>query len=163
MKKETNKYAYERFGCSAQRIGQAVLDIVSSSPPSYTVEDILDELGKDWLDLIRQRAEEGKLVRESPFYILSLLNKDLGQFEVDNVLKHSARHFQYEKSMKDVMSAHPSSVKNLFKVDVKNGEISLEWSLPGWEDCRSIMKNPSIYDPQLVKWVSEIIASFSPE
>lgn len=158
MVKEKGKYSYDRFESKGQRVGQAVMDILKD-PEEYQVEEILEELGKDWLDLIRQRAEEGKGKLQSPFYVLSLMKKALGQFGVANVLTHSARSFQTEFSMEKVMSAHPNATKTMFKIDTKAGEISLLWTVPGWEECRSVMKNPQIYDPQLVNWVSSCVSS----
>jgi hypothetical protein len=155
------RYTYDKRGVKASRVGQAVVDILSQKQPDYTAEEILDQLGKDWLDLIRQRAEEGKKAFEGPFFILSLLKKELGHMGVDNVLKHSARCFKKRFTPQEVMIAHPNSTKTLFRVDAQKGEIDLEWSIPGWEDCKSILKNPAVYDPQLVKWVKECSNSFA--
>jgi hypothetical protein len=150
-------YSYNRFGSKGQRVGQAVQDILSKEQPKYLVEDFLDEFGPDYLELIRERASEGKRVLQSPFYILSLLNKGLGEVMVSNVLKHSARCFQTKFTSKEVMNAHPNSVKTMYEVDVKKGEITLLWSIPAWEDCKSIMKHPALYDESLVKNITECL------
>lgn len=158
MKKD--KYDYNRFGSKGKRVGQAVVDILSKDQPTLLVEDVLDEFGRDYLNLIRKVAEVAKNEFESPFFIVSILKKDLGQFGVQNVLKHSAKAFKKKFTKKEVMDAHPNAVKNQFEVDVKKGEITLLWSLPGWEDCKSISKNPELYDKDLVKWVKECMGVY---
>jgi len=151
------KYSYQRFGSNAQRVGQAVVDILSKEQPEYRVEEILSEFGRDYLDIIRDLAERSKSLYESPYFILSLLRKDLGQFGVSNVVKHSARPFQHEATVKikKVFEAHPESTKTLFKVDAKNGSIDLLWTIPSYEECKSILKHPGIYDVNLVMWIQQ--------
>ncbi len=58
---------------------------------------------------------------------------------------------------KEVMEAHPSAAKSLYKVDKINGLVQLMWTVPGKEDCISILKNPALYDKDLVHWVKEAI------
>ncbi len=155
MTSQPNKYSYDRFGKKGQRVGQAVHDIISQGQSDYTVEDIIDGfgLGSDYLDLIREEAERGKKEFDDKFYILSLMNKALGEMGISNVLKHSCRSFRKKFGMKEVMEAHPNSAKTLYEVNVKQGEISLMWTLPAYQDCKSIRKNPKLYDPDLVKCV----------
>lgn len=151
------KYEYDRFNSKGARVGQAVTDILSKEQPEYTVEEILDEFGKDWLKMIQDLASEATPQYGPKFYILSLLKKDLGHFGVANVLKHSARPFKTKMSIHQVMDAHPNATKTLFYVDSSGGEINLLWTVPGWEECKSIGKNASQYDPQLVSWVKEAL------
>lgn len=139
------------------KVGHALLEILSKEQPTYTAEEILSELGPDYLDLIRNMADQAKNIYPNTFYILSLMNKEMGQFGIANVLKHSCRPFHKEFSKKEVMHAHPNAVKNLFRVDVKNGEITLLWSIPGREDCVSIMKNPGLYDAKLVDDIKDLL------
>lgn len=156
MTSPENKYSYNRFGSKGRRVGQAVQDIISKDQPDYTVEDILDGfgLGKDYLELIRKEAERAKKEFDSKFYILSLMNKAMGEMGIANVLKHSCRAFLKKFTMNEVMQAHPNSAKTMFEVDAKRGEINLLWALPGYEECKSIRKNPKIYDPELVRCVN---------
>ena len=152
---QDSKYDYNRFGSKGKRVGQAVMDIISKEQSNLTVEDILDDLGKDYLDLIRDKAETSKNIYQSPYYILSLLKKDLGYLGVANVIKHSARPFQLKPMIKKVFEAHPGAVKTLFQVDSVKGEINLIWCIPAYDDCISILKTPKSYDEQLVRWIQE--------
>ncbi len=53
------------------------------------------------------------------------------------------------------MQELPNAAKTLYQVDRVNGLIKLMWTVPGWEDCKTIKKNPDLYDRDLVKWVIE--------
>lgn len=152
---QPNKYSYDRFGSKGQRVGQAVVDILSKEQPEYTVEDILEGcgLGADYLELIRDEAEKSKKRFYDKFYILSLIKKGLGEMGISNVLKHSCRSFEKKFSMQEVMLAHPTSDKHMYEVDIKKGEINLIWSLPDYEQCKIIKKSPKLYDPTLAKCV----------
>ena len=141
------------------RVGQAVHDIISQEQPQYTVEDILNEYGKDHLNRIRDVAEEAVSKQYiSPFYILSLLKKTLSQFNVNNALVESNRPFNLKPQIKSVAEAHPGSTKTLYKADKETGEISLVWTIPSYQECISILKSPGTYDPELVKYVEAYAA-----
>ena len=58
------------------------------------------------------------------------------------------------------MDEKPNDAKTLYEVDTKNGVIKLLWTVPGWEDCKTIKKNPGQYDQDLVKWVKEATSSY---
>lgn len=154
---EENKYSYNRFNSRGVRVGQAVMDIISKEQQNYSVEDILDEFGRDWLDNIREIADVYKARYDDEFFIVSLLNKDLGQFGVANVLKHRHRVRQTKPTMDFVMECHPNDTKTLFRVSKISGEIELVWTLPGIQECYSILKTPKSYDEKLVKWVEEAL------
>jgi hypothetical protein len=128
---------------------------MSKEQPSMTVEDILEGegLGRDYLEMIRKEAERGKREFDGKFYILSLFTKGLGEMGISNVLKHSCRSFKKKFTLNEVMGSHPNPVKNMFEVDPQIGEIKLLWTLPAYQDCKSIRKNPNIYDAELVKCV----------
>ena len=148
-----DKYSYQRFGSNAQRVGQAALDIISKDQPVYTTEDILDEFGKDYLADIQKFADEEKNKFDGIFYIFSLLHKDLGQFGVGNVLRHWKISRQTAPEPKSMMEQYKNHTKTLYEVNPQKGEITLLWSLPGFEECISILKNPDLYDRDLIKWI----------
>ena len=159
---EENKYSYDRFGSKGVRVGQAVTDILSKEQPNYTVEEILEEMGKGVMKYIMEAAEEGSKKYKTTFYILHLLKKELGALGVSNAVLQKASCFPDRKwKPEEVMEAHPHSAKTLYEVDPKHGTLTLAWTVPGWEDCRSIMKNPGLYDQDLVKWVKQAVDALS--
>lgn len=153
---EENKYSYDRFGKKGARVGQAVLDILSTDQPNYSAEEILEEMGKGIVDYIQEAAEKGCKKYDSNFYILHLFKKHLSEHGVENAMLQKAMCFKdREWTPKEVMEAHPNSAKTLYLVDKVNGIVKLLWTVPGWEDCKSIKKNPDLYDQDLVTWVQE--------
>lgn len=150
------KYSYDRFGSKGVRVGQAVHDIVSQPQPSYTAEEILEEMGKGIATYIQQAAEKGCQEYDGNFYILHIFKKALGVHKIENVMSQKAICFKSRKwTPREVMEEHPHAAKTFYGIDKINGIIKLIWTVPGWEDCKSIKKNPKLYDPDLVKWVLE--------
>ncbi len=155
------KYSYDRFGATGMRVGQAVHDIISKEQPNYTAEEILDEMGKGIVAYIQEAAEKGCKEYKKTFFILHLFKKQLGNLGVENAMLQKAMCFPERKWLPhEVMNVHPNSAKSLYEVDPKHGLVKLIWTVPGWEDCKSILKNPNLYDPDLVGWVKEASTPF---
>lgn len=151
-------YSYDRFGSKGSRVGQAVVDILSKPQPVYSAEEILDEMGKGIMSYIFDAVEKGVEKYKSKFYLLHLFNKTLGQFNVDNVVVQKAMAFKDRKwTPKEVMDAHPNPCKTLYEVDPQGGLVKMCWTLPAYQDCKSIMKNPALYDADLIKWIGEAL------
>lgn len=153
---EEKKYTYDRFGSKGVRVGQAVHDILSKEQPNISAEEMLEEMGKGVVKYIQDAAEEGYNKFEGNFYIIHIFRKTLGNLDVPNAMSQKAVGFvKGPVEPKFYMEVLPSAAKTLYEVDRKNGVIKLCWTVPGWEDCISIKKNPDLYDPDLVKWVKE--------
>ena len=156
-------YSYQRFGCDAQRVGQAVYDILEQEQPEYTVEEILDEMGKGIVNYIQEAAEDGYNSFDSDFYIIHTLRKKLGEMGIENLMIQKAVAFQDGPlDAAWYLEELPTASSTLYQVDRKNGVIKLLWTVPGLEECKSILKNPQIYDPDLVKWVKDAVAESVP-
>lgn len=155
-KEKNSKYSYERFDSQGVRVGQAVLDILSIPQPEMTAEEVIEGMAHGIVNYIQEIAEEGYKQFEKDFYIIHIFRKILGYLDVKNVMSQKAIGFVSGPiDPKFYMKEIPSATKTLYSVDRKNGIIKLNWTVPGWEDCKSILKNPSIYDFKLVEWVKE--------
>ncbi|MFP3859235.1 MAG: hypothetical protein ACLFUW_00285 [Bacteroidales bacterium] len=155
------KYSYDRFDSKGSRVGQAVCDILESNPQPQSVEETLEEMGKGIANYIQEAAEKGCKEYEGNFFLLHLFKKVLGEHGIENTMLQKATCFKdrcWEPH--EVMEVHPNSSKSLYEVDQKNGVIKLIWSVPGWEDCKTILKNPHLYDRDLVSWVKDCIEKF---
>lgn len=159
---DEKKYTYDRFASKGMRVGQAVVDILSKEQAPQTVEETLDEFGKDYLRGIQETAERERNKYDGKFFIFSLLNKDLHYFGVENVVRHWTIPRKTEPDAAKMMVDYRNHTKTLFAVDPHQGEITLLWTLPGYEECKSILKHPSSYDPQLVEWVTNVMSQVSP-
>jgi hypothetical protein len=115
-------------------------------------------MGPACADKVRECASEYKNKLKSPFWIYSIFGKALGYAAVDNAVIHLCRPFSWKVSMENAMKNHPHYSKSLWEVNKEKGEISLVWNLPDFEACKSILKNPKIYDENLVKWTMEYFA-----
>lgn len=157
MDEKENKYSYNRFDSHGQRVGQAALDLMKNATGRHTVEEILFDMGLE-NGLRKSILDEFERTRghyPDKYYILTLTKHELGQFGMVNVFKNAARSFVYPLDMQEVMNAHRNATKALYSVDSKNEDIRLLWSLPTYEECISILKNPAIYDADLVRSVEE--------
>jgi hypothetical protein len=85
------------------------------------------------------------------------MNKDLGQFGLSNVVRHWKIPRYTAPHPIEMMASYTNHTKTLFEVDPKKGEITLCWTLPGYEECKSILKSPGNYDPELVRWIKTVI------
>jgi hypothetical protein len=152
-----NKYSYDRFGSQGQRVGQAVLDLYDNH--QSTVEEVLYdmELGEGYRQTILDEFTRSKGHYPDKYFILSLTKHALGEMGVNTVYKTSARSFVYPLKKEDVLNVHPNCMKVLYSVDATTEDIRLAWCVPGWEECKSILKQPKLYDPNLVKWVKEAL------
>ena len=144
-----DKYDYKRFGCNAKRVGQAVTDILKQgSHPTYTAEDIIDGYQYEYVKHLENCIADNLNKYESPFYVLVLSHKESW---AENVVRNWFVARQTAPEGQWMISQYPHHMKTLYRVDNK-GDISVEWVLPGLSDIKVIFKNPSQYDPDLVKY-----------
>jgi hypothetical protein len=158
---EERKYSYNRFDSKGERVGQAVMDILKKDNPVFTVEEVMDQMQYGVMNYIQDAVTQGYKHFKENFYIIHRFRKELTYFDIHNVPAQHAVCFQLgPKESSWYMEVIPHDTKTLYEVDVKNDDIKLLWSVPGWEDCKSIKKNPHLYDRDLVSWVKEATAKF---
>ena len=145
-----DRYNYNRFGSKGQRVGQAVLDILSVPQPVQTVGDVLDSFGKDFAKEMEETINSGMKIYSSPFYVFVLTKKE---FWADNVLRNYFIARQTPPHAFEMMGKYSNYTKTLYMVDGNQGNVRALWSLPSYVDCVSIAKRPDSFDPELVKWV----------
>ncbi len=144
----TSKYDINKYGKKGKRVGQAVYDILLKDQPNYTTEDILDGYSVEFVKEIESCIENNKNRYESPFYILVLSHKEPW---ADNVVRNWFIARQTAPDALDMIKSYSNHMKTLYRVD-KVGRLELDWVIPGIQDIRTILKNPHLYDPQLVKY-----------
>lgn len=147
------KYSYNRFGSKGQRVGQAVHDIISKEQPNYTVEEILEGMNQKFIQEFELCLENGMKKYDGPFHIFVLQKKELAQWNVSNVVRNFFINRLTAPDAEDMMAAYPHFTKLLYLIDPIRCELTVEWCIPGYEECISILKNPSLYDKDLVGWI----------
>jgi hypothetical protein len=145
-------YAYNRFGAKGQRVGQAVVDLLSKSQPVQTVGETIDAFGSDYAKQVQDCIEDNQHKYKSPFYIFVLTKKE---FWADNVLRNFFIARQTPPHAFQMMEQYSNFTKTLYLVDANAGKIKIIWSLPGFQDCITVAKNPHLYSPELVKWIED--------
>lgn len=150
MEASDPRYDYNRFGSAGKRVGQAVVDILSKEQPSYTVGDVLDGYATKFAQELEKCIEDNKDKYRGAFYVLVMTHKEMW---ADNVVRNWFIARQTPPYAMDMMQSYPHRTKTLYMVDPKKGHITIIWSIPGFEECKSILKNKETYDPQLVKWI----------
>ncbi|MCE5319446.1 MAG: hypothetical protein LLG04_19030 [Parachlamydia sp.] len=134
------------------RVGQAVSDITSKDQPTYTVGEILDGFSARFAQELEVSVNDGLKKYKSPFYVLALTKKE---FWADNIVRNWFIPRQTAPHALELMRKHPTCTKTLYVVEGNRGDIKVAWSIPAYEDCISIMKNPSIHSPELIRWIKD--------
>jgi hypothetical protein len=145
-----DKYEYNRFGVKSTRVGQAVVDILSTKQPEYTVEDIIDGMAEDFTNQLIDCYEKNKKKYRNPFYILVLTKKEMWAV---NVVRNFFIARQTPPHASDLEIEYPNFTKTLYMLDSEKGQFKALWSLPGIEEMKSILKNPMPYHDDLVHWI----------
>jgi len=153
------KYSYNRFGKQGTRVGQAVVDLWDKTPDNVTVEELMDSTNQRFLTELESCIENNIKKYEDGFHIFVLGKKELAAFGVTNVDRN---WFIARKSAPDIaemMADYSNFCKTLYEI-TKEGDVKLKWSVPSWNDCKTIKKNPHLYDRDLVKWVKAATEEF---
>lgn len=155
MDNTDERYNYDRFGSKGKRVGQAVADILSKDQPTYTVGEILEGLGPKFASELEKCINDNLDKYKSPFYILALTKKE---FWADNVVRNWFVARQTPPYCEQMMYDYPNHTKTLYVINSDRGDLKVAWSLPGYEDCKSIAKTPDSFHPELVQWVIDCFA-----
>jgi len=148
--KTHSQYSYNRFGSKGARVGQAVIDIMSTAQPEQTVGDVLDSAAVDFVKAMEDCIEKHKSKYENPFYILVLTKKE---FFANNVVRNYLIPRQTPPHAFDMVEQYGNATKTLYMVDSHAGLLKTLWSIPGFSECIDIARSPSSFDEELVKWV----------
>jgi hypothetical protein len=146
------KYKYDRFGKKGVRAGQAVVDILSQEHPDQTVEETIDAFGPDFVDELVKTVENNRHKYKSPFYVFVLTKKEMWAC---NLVRNFFIARQTAPLPKDMGLEYQNHTKTLYKVNAEKGTIDTEWTVPGYNECISILKTPNSFDPDLIKWIKE--------
>ena len=147
------RYHYNRHGMKAARVGQAVIDIMSQDRPAQSAGETIEAFGPDYVKEIEKAINSGLAQQlKSPFYILVLTKKEPWAV---NVVRNFFIPRQTPPHALKLAKEYKHHVKTLYYVDADRGNVGVLWSIPGWEDCKSIAKRPRQHEPALVKWIAD--------
>ena len=152
MDAKDKKYTYDRFGMKGARVGQAVHDILNSSQSTTTVEEILDEYSLKFVKELEDTISKNEHKYDNVFHVFVLSNKEMW---AENVVRNWFIARETAPDALDMVAQYPNHCKILYEVNKKSGELKVRWTIPGIQDCISIVKNPGLYDPTLYKWICD--------
>lgn len=156
MTDSDNKYDYDRFGSKGKRVGQAVADILSKDQPTYSAEDIIEGYKEKFEKSFHEAVEGGiKQGLKYPFYIYVMQHKE---FWADNVVRNWFIPRQTPPHALDMIEKYPHHNKILYMVNPESNQIKICWNIPGYEDCKSILKNPAGLSSEMIKWIKDAMA-----
>jgi hypothetical protein len=153
MNEKDPRYSYERFGSKGSRVGQAVVDILSGDMAPQTVEETMEAMTPKYFQELMMAAERGGRFHESPYYVVVVRKKETLAGMADNILSHKYIDRQTKPTPEYMRYNFPNHDHDVYEVDGKNSSITHLWTLPTKQDSATIVKNKSMYDPQLVKWI----------
>lgn len=150
MDAKNKKYSYDRFGMKGARVGQAVHDILSSKDENTTVEEILDEYSHKFVKELEDTINANEERYKGRFHVFVLSNKEMW---ATNVVRNWFVARETAPDPLDMVAAYPNHAKILYEVDTHTNKVDLKWTIPGIQDCISVLKNTWLYDPQLCQWI----------
>lgn len=150
MDAKDRKYSYDRFGMKGARVGQAVYDILKGPAETTTVEEILDEYSTKFCKELEDTINSNEKKFANNFYVFVLSNKEMW---AENVVRNWFIARATCPDALEMVAQYPNHCKILYEVNKKTDEVTLKWTIPGINDCISIMKHPELYDKQLCSWI----------
>lgn len=150
-----DKYDYNRFGMTAKRVGQAVVDILSKDDHrDITAEEITESRQTEYRKGLEEAARVGHEEKKysSPFYIVYLYNKE--HWAV-NVVRGKFCPRQTEPIPENMVTFFPYWGKDVWKVDYEKGKCEYLWTLPALETIKQILNHKELYDPALSEWTAK--------
>lgn len=152
MDSNNPRYIYDKHGMHGARVGQAVTDILSKEQPECTVEEMLEGFSKKFVEELEKSVQDGLEKYKDTFYVLVLTKKEPWS---DIVVRNWFIPRQTPPHALDLIYDYPNHTKTLYMISDGALRVTVVWSIPAMQDCVSIARNPSIHDPQLVKWVKD--------
>jgi hypothetical protein len=134
------------------KVGQAVFDILSKPQPTTTVEEVLDEYQHSYVKELGETIESNQKRFKAPFHVVVLHKKEPW---AENVLRNWFIARQTRPKADFLRFEFPNHSNTVYRVNQDIGKIEVLWSLPTWQDSLTIMRNPHLYDPQLVQWIRD--------
>lgn len=147
------KVSRDKLKKDPSKLGKAVYDILSKPQATQTVEETMEAMTPKYFEQLMDAANRGAKVYQSPYYVIVQRKKETIAGQVMNVLKHAYIDRQTRPKAKFLRENWPNADHDVYEIDKTKGTISLLYTLPTSQDSKSILKNESLYDPNLVRWI----------
>lgn len=147
----------DQIKANSAQVGKAAYDIISKPQAQQTVEETIEAMTAKYYQKLMEAVEEGAKAPNYPpiFYVIIERKKETLMGNVSNILKHKYITSPFKPRSQLLREECPNSDFDVYEIDKPKNEITLIYTLPTAQDSRSILKNPQIHDPQLVRWIED--------
>ena len=133
-------------------VGKAVYDILKRPQQSLLVEDILDQYQHAYVEKMREVVQDEIKNYEPPFYIVVFSKKE---HWCELVMRNWFVARQTCPSPKFLRHEFPNHMHTVYSYDKRSDRIEVLWTLPTKQDADTVLKNRHLYDPALVKYITD--------
>lgn len=139
------------------KVGKAVYDILSKEQASQTVEETTSAMTAKYYEMLMEAVNEGCNAPNYPgtFYVVVERKKETLGGNAHNVLGQRFFTCPFRPRAALLREERPNSDFDLYEVNKSSNEITLVYTILTKQDSKTILKNPHLYDPQLVKWLTD--------
>lgn len=140
----------DEINLNPARVGQAAFDILSRENDTQEVGETLEAMAPRYLKELFATIEQHKSSFDNIFYVVVLRKKEPWAV---NVLRQWFIPRSTRPSPYVLRVDYPNHDHDVWQVNCKDSNITLEWTLPTAQDSLTILKNKEMYDSNLVNWI----------
>lgn len=147
----------DKINKNPAKIGQAVCDILSKSQPSQTAEETYSEMTPKYFEMLMKAVDAGCQEKDYPsiFWVIVKRQKNTLAGNVQNVLSQKYITSAQKPRASLLREECPNADFDVYRINKMTSEITLFYTMLSKQDSKTVMKNPHLYDPDLVRWTKE--------
>lgn len=147
----------DRIKSNSSQVGQAVYNLLKKPQEGLTVEEIIDQAQHDFVKKMEEVVNDNVEKYDPPFYIIVLSKKEHWS---ELVLRNWFVARQTKPSAAWLRQEYPNHLLTLYSYDKRPDKLDVLWSLPTRQDSDTVLKNRHLYDPALVKYITDFDKGF---
>lgn len=147
----------DKINKNPAKVGKAVYDILSKEQLPQTVEETISAMTDKYFQKLMEAVNAGCSEKDYPeiFYIVVERKKETLGGNAHNVLGQRFFTCPFRPRASLLREERPNSDFDLYEINKTTNEVTLVYTILTKQDSKTILKNPHLYDPQLVKWLTD--------
>lgn len=134
------------------QVGKAVHNILSRENESQEVGETLEGMTPRYFQELFATIDANRDRFDNIFYVVVLRKKESWAV---NVLRQWFVARQTLPSAQVLREDYPNHDHDVWRINTKESNVTLEWTLPTAQDSLTILANKNLYDQNLVKWIQQ--------
>lgn len=134
------------------KVGEKIYEFMQKPQERIEVGEIVEEYSKKYVQEIQDTVNNNLDKYKSPFYIVVLHKKEPWSV---NVMRNWFIARQTKPLASVLRHDYPNHSHTVYEVDSTAHKVDVLWNLPTKQDSRTIKKAKDLYDPTLVKWITD--------